>query len=330
MTTTWGNETQHFTNLTPDKIFQAVESTGLRCTGRCFTLYSMENRVYSVEIEAPEGGDRWANYRVVKFYRPGRWSRAQIEDEHAFIADLKANEVPVVPALPVGNGSTVGEAFGLYFAIFPRIGGRTPDEISLADLPIVARLMARMHNTGAERDAMHRLHIDPATYATANLKFLLDSKKIPMDLERPYRETVEAIVDTTADWFATAPKQRLHGDCHRGNLLWGNDGPFWIDFDDMVMGPPVQDMWLLIPGFEQPGIVRDTFLQAYEEMRAFDHKTLRLVEPLRALRYVHFAGWIAKRWQDPAFPDAFPDFGSWSYWAEQIGDLKEQLRKIRG
>ncbi len=330
METPWGNETQHFFTLTPDLILRAVESAGYRCTGRSFTLYSMENRVYSVEIETEDTSNRWAGYRIVKFYRPGRWSREQILEEHQFLADLIADEVPVVPVLPVGKGSTLGvePETGLFFAIYPRIGGRIPDEIAPNDLPIVARLLARLHATGRSIPTKHRIQLTPETYGQRNLQYLLGANIIPREFEQQYADLVGELVVKTTPWFAAASYQRIHGDCHRANLLWGNDGPFWLDFDDMVMGPAVQDMWLLIHGIEKPGHIRDTFLDAYEEFASFDYATLKLIEPLRALRYIHFAAWIAKRWEDPTFPNAFPQFGQRSYWQGQIDDLREQLEKL--
>lgn len=330
--TPWGEHTKHFLELTPERILSAVESIGYRTTGRVFTLYSMENRVYSVEIENPYAESKWDQFVIAKFYRPGRWSREQILEEHQFTSDLLVSDVPVVAPLPDRNEQTLGlqEDTGLYFALYPRIGGRTPDEIAFEHLAQVGRLMGRMHAVGRQRPVQHRLKLDPATYGLANLDSLLKSKLIPEDLATRYAKLVEEIVSKSTPLFLATDMQRIHGDCHRANLLWGESGPFWIDFDDMLLGPPVQDMWLLIPEVAQKSRARDAFLKGYEEFNQFDHASLRLIEPLRALRFIHFAAWIAKRWEDPSFPSAFPNFGTRSYWNEQVQDLEEQLRLITG
>ncbi|HEY8967142.1 MAG TPA: serine/threonine protein kinase, partial [Candidatus Methylacidiphilales bacterium] len=201
----------------------------------------------------------------------------------------------------------------------------------------VGRALARMHNVGALRDAPHRLRLTPEVYGYRNLDYLLETEAIPERLEEAYVEAAEEIcarAEELFDGFGAGALQRIHGDCHLGNLLWADspphDGPFWLDFDDMVVGPPVQDVWLIVPGRDEDALERrGHLLRGYEEMRAFDRATLRLVEPLRALRYIHFSAWIAKRWSDPAFPRRFDHFGTERYWAEQVADLREQLDLIR-
>ncbi|MFK7873804.1 MAG: serine/threonine protein kinase [Oligoflexales bacterium] len=328
----WGDEqTQYFYELTPDKIFQAFDSIGLRSTGRCSTMFSMENRVYDVELQLPDTPKhRWEHHRIVKFYRPGRWSQEQIQEEHDFLNDLCEAEVPVIAPLALSDNQTLvkDSATELFFTLFPRVGGRTPDEFSLEQIPQVARFMARMHAVGSKKTALHRMSITPETYGLNHLDTLLSGRFMPNDLHAEYKATVESICQMTAPWFEETTFQRIHGDCHKGNILMTPEGATWLDFDDMLMGPCVQDMWLLIPGFEKPGIIRDTFLEAYESMFNFDYKSLRLIEPLRALRYIHFSSWIAKRWDDPVFPATFPHFNERGYWVEQLNDLKEQLHLI--
>jgi len=343
----WGDkETEFFYDLTPDRILAAAEKTGVRCTGRLMQMNSMENRVWEVEIEVEDEAalrSRSEKARILKFYRPGRWSRAQIEEEHRFLLDLREAEVPVVAPLPIGKGgkagtlSTVPGAGNLFFAVFPKVGGRHPDEMDEAQLVRVGRALARMHNVGALRDAPHRLRLTPEVYGYRNLDYLLETEAIPERLEEAYVEAAEEIcarAEELFDGFGAGALQRIHGDCHLGNLLWADspphDGPFWLDFDDMVVGPPVQDVWLIVPGRDEDALERrGHLLRGYEEMRAFDRATLRLVEPLRALRYIHFSAWIAKRWSDPAFPRRFDHFGTERYWAEQVADLREQLDLIR-
>lgn len=327
----WGDEsTKFFHELTPDRILDAVErSLGVRCTGRAMALNSMENRVYELELELDElPRNPSARFRIAKFYRPGRWSETQIREEHQFLADLQELEIPAVAPLPFVDGDTLHRLpdVGLWYAVFPKIGGRSPDELSDEQLAQVGRLLARMHNVGASRPAPHRIALTPETYGLANLRYLVGSNALPPELRTSFVTTVESICALTAPWFAAAGQQRIHGDCHLGNLLSGREGLFFVDFDDMVRGPAVQDLWLLVPGRDEEAQRQlQVMIAAYEMMRPFDRRSLRLIEALRALRFVHFSAWIAKRWQDPAFPRAFPHFGSERYWGEQLADLREQL-----
>lgn len=328
----WGDaDTKFFYELTPDRILDAVEaSTGKRCTGRAMALNSMENRVYEIEIELDDKpvnpSDRFV---IAKFYRPGRWTRAQILEEHQFLFDLAEDEIPVVAPLKFLDDDTLHpfkDAPSIQYSVFPKIGGRSPDELNDDQLQRAGRLLARLHNVGASRQADHRIALTPATYGLGNLRFMLDKGIIPPEIKAAYQTTVEAICALCDPWFADVPQMRIHGDCHLGNLIFGRDGLFFVDFDDMVRGPAVQDVWLMLPGRDEwaQGQLR-TLLEAYETMRPFNHADLRLIEPLRALRFVHFAAWIGRRWQDPAFPRAFPHFGTARYWQEQLADLREQL-----
>ena len=326
-----------FFELTPDRVLDAVETSGLRCTGRCFTLNSFENRVYDVELELDDDAPRQKtafheHRRVVKFYRPGRWSPEQILEEHEFLRQLQEVEVPAIAPLLFPGGSTLQSTpeSQIYFALFPKVGGRAPDELSDDQLLRVGRLLGRIHAVGASHRAQHRVKIDPLTYGEKNLQFLLDGNWIPVEFQGRYQRAVEKICEKTQPWFDQAEVQRIHGDCHLGNLMWNDWGPFFLDFDDMVIGPPVQDLWLLVPGRDAEAIrQRNVLLTGYEQMRDFDESTLRLIEPLRALRYIHYTAWVARRWSDPAFPHAFPQFGSHQYWNKEVEDLEHQLEWLK-
>jgi Ser/Thr protein kinase RdoA (MazF antagonist) len=332
----WGSaETKYFFELTPERILDAVEASGIRCTGRCLTLNSMENRVYEVELELDEGvqinspSDR---FRIVKFYRPGRWSKEQILQEHEFLLDLKQAEIPAVAPLPFADGTTLQSApdVGIWYAIFPKVGGRSPDELTPEQIDRIGRLLARIHQVGAQKTAPARIQLNPATYGIENLKYLIDSQSVPSDIRPRYQQTVEELCRIVTPWFEKTAVQRIHGDCHLGNLVWGSQGPFFVDFDDMVRGPCIQDFWLLIPGRDEESTRKlDMMIRAYEQMKPFDWDSLRLVEPLRALRFVHFSAWIAKRWNDPAFTRTFTQFGTPRYWQEQLLDLQEELELIQ-
>jgi Ser/Thr protein kinase RdoA (MazF antagonist) len=337
MKAAWGeDQTRYFFELTPDRVLDAVESSGLVCSGRCQSLNSFENRVYDVELEVDvESGSPARhpseNHRVVKFYRPGRWNEAQILEEHQFLADLVADEIPAIAPLSFPDGKTLHQMkeSGIWYTVFPKVGGRAPDELSDEQLMRIGRLSARIHNVGAKRQAEHRLKLDPNTYGLANLEFLLQGNWIPLEFQGKYEKLVREICRISEPLFAATPVQRVHGDCHLGNLLWNQSGPFFLDFDDMIRAPVVQDLWLLLPGRDSEAIrQREVFLEAYCEMRAFDRAQLKLIEPLRALRFIHYTSWVARRWQDPAFPPAFPEFNTHQYWADETQDLQEQLRLI--
>jgi len=317
-------------------ILDAVEaSTGKRCSGRALALNSMENRVYEIEWDEESldskpktPADRFC---IAKFYRPGRWSKQQILEEHQFLLDLVEADIPVVAPMVFEDGSTLheDEKSGLYYAVFPKVGGRSPDELSVEEVTRVGRYLGRMHRVGMTRCADARVHIGPDTYGLASLSFLLQEKHIPPHIQNDYADCVRKICELSAPGFAAATKHRVHGDCHLGNLLFGRGGYFWVDFDDMVTGPAIQDLWLMMPGrYKDERALWDALLRGYETMHEFDDATLKLVEPLRALRMIHFSAWIAKRWEDPAFKRAFGSFGQERYWQDQLAALREQLSLI--
>ncbi len=315
-----------FNALTPEHVMDAVEAGGRRCTGRFIILNSYENRVYQLELDDE-------SMVVGKFYRPGRWNREAILDEHEFLADLAEDEIPVIEPLELTDGETVGEltgeAAGIYYSLFPRVGGRAPAELRDEQLPILGRMVARIHNVGEMEDAPDRPELTPDTYGRSNLEFLREHEIVPEDARENYLATAEVLLERIDPIFAHVPMHRIHGDCHLGNLLWTDTGPTFLDFDDMVVGPAAQDLWLLVPSSDDYGArQRDKLLEGYRDFRDFDPAWLRLVEPLRALRYIHYATWIARRWDDPIFRRTFGHFGSVRYWQGEIQDLREQIARI--
>jgi len=322
------NQKSEFFSLTPERVLDAVESLGLRCTGFCMALNSYENRVYEVEVEMEDSRPP-QNRRVVKFYRPGRWTREQILEEHAFIYDLLEYEIPAVAPVRFEDGSTLRAcpSSGIFYTVFPKVGGRSPDELAEDRLRRLGRLLGRMHGAGAAKKAVHRLRLGADTYGRSELDFLLNGNWIIPDFVSRYRAAAESIIAVAGPMLANAPFQRLHGDCHFGNILWNDDGPFFVDFDDMLSGPPVQDIWLVLPGRGMDAVgALGALLAGYEEMRSFDRSTLALIEPLRGLRMIRYGAWIARRWDDPSFPRAFPEFGSHRYWSEETEALERQSR----
>jgi Ser/Thr protein kinase RdoA (MazF antagonist) len=305
-----------FFSLTPDRVLDAVEIGGLRCTGRCLPLRAFENRVYEVELDDERR-------LIVKFYRPGRWSRETILDEHAFLAELAAAEVPAVPPVDLGTGTTLPETpDGILYAAFPKRRGRTLDEGDDERLRQIGRLIGRMHAVGAARDAPHRPRLTVERYVREPLDVLLKGKFIPEPLAGRYRDVVLRIADAVAEPLARARAQRIHADLHWGNVIWAADGPILLDFDDCEMGPPVQDVWLLARGNSpEAQAVREQIITGYELFREFDRSTLALCEPLRALRIIYMSAWIARRWDDPSFPAGFPAFRSDNYWMTEYEAL---------
>jgi Ser/Thr protein kinase RdoA (MazF antagonist) len=311
-----------FNRLTPEQVLDAVEVGGGRCTGRYLALNSYENRVYQFELE----DDSWV---VGKFYRPGRWSKETILAEHTFLAELAEVDIPVACPSEITQGETIGEVDGIYFSLFPRVRGRTIHELNDEQLHVFGRFLGRMHNVGASRETTARMKLLPETYGKGNLGFLLDNDMIPEEAKEIYASSVEMLLLRIEPLFRDVPLHRIHGDCHLANVIETTLGPTFLDFDDMVVGPAVQDVWMLVPSFDDYGQrQRETLVEAYTEFREFSRSWLCLIEPLRALRYIHYATWIAKRWQDPAFQQTFIHFGTLKYWQNEIQDLREQIARI--
>jgi len=309
-----------YAGLLPDTVLDAVEAAGFAVDGRLLALPSYENRVWQVGID---GGAPL----VAKFYRPHRWSDAAIDEEHAFARELVDAELPVVAPLAI-RGRTRLEHAGYRYALYPRRGGRPPELESRDALAWMGRLLARLHGVGARDRFRERGRIDAETFVRAAAREVLASGLLPAQVEATYRARTAAIADAVGSRFAAvAPATiRLHGDCHAGNVLWTDAGPHFVDLDDARMGPAVQDLWMLAPTPE----ALDALLEGYGEFRDFDPAELRLVAPLRVMRQVHWAGWVAARWHDPAFPLAFPQVGEPRFWEQHVDDLAEAAFELAG
>ena len=310
-----------FSTLTPDLVLDTLESAGLRCDGRLLALNSFENRVYQVGQE--EGAPV-----IAKFYRPERWSEAAILEEHAFTLELAAREIPVVPPLAL-LGKTLHEFAGFRFAVYPRQGGRPPELDDADTLEWMGRFMGRIHAVGATLAFVHRPALDIETFGVEPRTYLLENNWIPPELLSAWESVSAQALEGVRHCFARAGKVhtlRLHGDCHMGNVLWTDDGPHFVDFDDCRTGPAVQDLWMLLSG-ERDAMARQLsdVLAGYEDFYEFDRRELHLIEALRTLRLLHYSAWLARRWDDPAFPAAFPWFNTQHYWQDRILELREQV-----
>lgn len=326
----WGNEkTQYFNSLTPDKVLDATDSLNLETSGRVIQLASMENRVYEVEIYPEEVNTPSDHFRILKFYRPGRWSLEQIQDEHQFLLDLNQSELQAIAPLKINGQTVFTNADGLYYAIFPKKGGRACDEWTDGLLAQMGRLLARLHSTGRQRQASSRLKLDIETFGEANLELILKSSFLPKEFAESYKMICEQIFNLSKPLYQNIDLQRIHGDCHHGNIVL-NEHPFLIDFDDMSIGPKIQDLWMIVPGRDPYSLEqRQKLLHAYQEMGDFNHQELKLIEVLRSLRIIHFSAWIGHRYEDMAFKRAFPDFGTATYWQIELNNLREQLSYIQ-
>ena len=317
--------TAPYATLTPDLILNAIDSTGLRTDGRLLALNSYENRVYQVGIEDEKP-------LVVKFYRPARWTDEQILEEHAFTVELAAREIPAVPALVTGN-STLHAFEGFRFALYPRRGGRAPELDDPDTLEWLGRFIGRIHAVGAIKPFVHRPAFDIESFGEAPREFLLDGEWIPAELHDAYSSVIDQALDGVHDCFDRAGsvvQLRLHGDCHPGNVLWTDDGPHFVDFDDARTGPAMQDLWMLLSG-DRAAMTRQLsdVLAGYEDFAELDRRELGLIEALRTLRMIHYSAWLARRWPDPAFPAAFPWFHTTKYWQDQILELREQVAAMQ-
>jgi Ser/Thr protein kinase RdoA (MazF antagonist) len=313
--------TPPYASLTPDTILDALESVGLRGDGRLLALNSYENRVYLVNLEdAPPV--------VAKFYRPLRWTDEQILEEHAFVAELAEREIPAIAPLTLDR-TTLHRFDGFRFSVYPKCGGRTPELDDPATLEWMGRFIGRLHAIGAIAPFAARPTLDIATFGDEPRAFLLAHDFVPPDLFEAYRTVSEMALAGVRHCFTRAGdvrSLRLHGDCHAGNVLWTPDGPHFVDFDDARMGPAVQDLWMLLSG-DRAAMTRQLsdVLAGYGDFHDFDPRELHLVEALRTLRLIHYAAWIARRWDDPAFPAAFPWFNTPRYWQDRILELREQI-----
>ncbi len=316
--------THPFHRLTPDFIMDAVEYLGFRCDCRILALNSYENRVYQVGVEA-------GRPLIAKFYRPSRWNDRQIIEEHDLTHELASHELPVVAPWRNPAGESLFHYHNFRFALYPQQGGHAPEFDNLDNLLILGRMLGRMHRIGAIRPFVHRPVLDSASFGRESVA-LIRERFIPHE----YRESYVALTDQLLERIeqiltAAGPVVciRVHGDCHSGNILWRDDAPHFVDFDDSRMAPAVQDIWMMLSGDRARKTVQlDALLEGYRGFFVFDPRELQLIEPLRSLRMLHYSAWLARRWDDPAFPAAFPWFNTVHYWGEHILELREQLAAL--
>ena len=318
-----------FDHLLPEIIFETVASQGYLPTGVLFPLNSYENRVYEIGIEESEPV-------IIKFYRPGRWHQETIAEEHHFVAALAESEVPVVQHLPLKKHlkgiSTLDKLHdGIFYAIFPKFRGREHAEVTDDDRRWLGRTLARLHNIGENFPAKNRLHLNPKTYGHDSLSFILTQEFLPPDLKQSIEAHLAKAIELVDPHFKKPFKAFLvHGDCHPGNVLWNKDGPHLLDFDDMVIAPPVQDVWMLLNGTDEEKREQlKIFLEGYEVFREFDESSMILAEPLRTLRMIRHAAWIGQRYEEPAFQRAFPYYQERRYWEEYLLAIKEQISLLQ-
>ena len=325
-----------FESLTPDVVLDALDSVGLRGDGRLTALSSYENRVYQVQLE--DGGAV-----VAKFYRPERWSQAQILEEHSFAQELMDAEIPVIGPLHL-QGATLHPFGGFDFSVSPRRGGRPPELDDGEVLEWIGRFLARIHSVGAKKPFAVRPTLNLATFAQEPKDWLLGHDMVPLDVQSAWSRACDEAMALIAQHPSLTGQAshirllRLHGDCHPGNILWtptnaaasAGPGPHFVDLDDARMGPAVQDLWMLLSGDRsQRSRQLGALVDGYEQFREFDREELALIEPLRTLRLIHYSAWLARRWSDPTFPANFPWFGSSDYWQGQVQMLVEQCEAMQ-
>lgn len=297
-------------------VLEAVEGAGFQPTGHTLTLNSLENRVYDLKLEDE-------SHIIAKFYRPGRWSQKQILEEHQLLFELQKSDIPVCVPLPFPGGGTLRMLHGMFVAVWPRTGGRSPDDLTTEELQILGRTIARIHNTGETQNTTTRPHFNEDTYIHKPLQILEKSDSLSGPLYEEYRKVALEVSESYRSFGKTVQPIRIHGDCHRGNILHNNGSWFFLDFDDTLMGPPVQDLWMIVS--EDRPEEQEALISGYQEFRDFATGDLQMIPILRAMRFIHYSAWILKRWEDPAFPLAFPHFGTEEYWQQEIRDLQRIL-----
>jgi Ser/Thr protein kinase RdoA (MazF antagonist) len=310
-------------SLTPDTVINAVESLGYFSDSRILALNSYENRVYQVGIEDQQPV-------IVKFYRPNRWTDEQIIEEHCFTQTLSELDIPVVPPM-LFNDQSLLHYQGYRFSVYERRGGHAPELDNGDHLEVIGRFIGRIHSVGKQTLFKHRPTITIQSYAKDSRKFLLEKQFIPADLIPAYDTLAQDLIRRIEESFSQLDyiSIRLHGDCHPGNILWRDDHAHFVDFDDSRNGPAIQDLWMLLSGdYQQRCLQLADILEGYTEFCDFEPKELQLIEPLRAMRLMHYSAWLARRWSDPAFPHNFPWFNTERYWAEHILSLREQLAAL--
>lgn len=312
--------------LTPDVILDAMESAGFEVSGRLFALNSYENRVYQIGLE--DGPPV-----ITKFYRPGRWSEAAIREEHEFTLELQAADIPVVAPLVMNHGDSLGRHDEFLFAVFPQRGGQAPDTSVTDTLYRLGQRLAQIHNIGATRDFEHRPQFDLLHGLETHNELLLEGNWIPRDLRPAWDSLIPDLISNCRQRIEDAgPVEtlRIHGDCHAGNILCRDEQMLFVDLDDCRTGPAVQDMWLLLNGeASERGAQLGELLEGYEMFRDFNRRERHLIEPLRCYRQIGHCAWLARRWEDPAFPRFFPWFAQPRFWSDQILSLREQMAALQ-
>jgi Ser/Thr protein kinase RdoA (MazF antagonist) len=320
------NSEAPYSELSPEAVLDAIEAVGFRCDGRVLALNSYENRVYQIGIEDGEP-------LVAKFYRPARWTDAAIREEHSFAGELAAREIPVVAPL-LRDGASLHVHRGFRYAIFPRRGGRWPELGTRDEREWVGRFLGRIHAVGRAARFRERAALSVEDLGRKSRDYVLDGEWMPDYLATKYADLTDELlgeVEARAEGWGGAVVGRILGDCHRGNILWTDHGPHFVDLDDCVTGPAIQDLWMLLAGGQQEMRAElHDLLQGYEQFQAFDRSEIALIEPLRALRMIHYSAWLARRWHDPAFPQAFPWFAEPRYWEQHYRSLQDQLEAVTG
>jgi Ser/Thr protein kinase RdoA (MazF antagonist) len=314
-----------YSSLTPDAVLDAVEELGFETDARIFALNSYENRVYQVGVSD-------SRFLIVKFYRPGRWSREQIQEEHAFLRELAGLDIPVVPPMEFEGKGSLLQFREFFVAVFPQFIGRPPELDSLDNLLIMGRYIGRIHAAGEQDSFQARETISVERFCVNSREFLLANDFLPGDLVPAYETLSAELVSKVQQRFAEVKNLqilRIHGDCHPGNVLWRDDVPTFVDFDDSVTGPAIQDLWMMLSGDRnQRQAQLLELVEGYNEFHEFKVRELALVESLRTMRLMHYAAWLARRWSDPAFPLSFPWFNTQRYWSEHILELREQMAAL--
>ncbi|MDD2464915.1 MAG: serine/threonine protein kinase [Desulfobulbus sp.] len=313
-----------FQGLNPERILETVESAlGITCSNLCRSYNSYINRVFEI-------ADTNGNGMVVKFYRPGRWSPVALQDEHDFLLELAEEEIPVLAPLPLHNGQTLGQSGNVHFAVFSKKGGRLIDEFNDELWLAIGRLLGRMHMVGARKMPRDRVRMHPAQSTASQVDFICRSGLLPADLMSAYTTLTGQLIELIKPLFEHTEMIRIHGDCHSGNLIHRpGESLYVLDFDDMVVGPPIQDVWMLLPGTPEESVVElNLFMEGYETFRPFDHSSLRLIEPLRAMRFIHYSAWCAHQVVEDGETAVINDFATRSYWQKELDDLEDQLQRI--